>query len=701
MAEIIVAKHSGFCFGVSRAIDLAKANSGERTFTFGEIIHNKSVVEELAREGVLPCEDLSLLKRGDTLVIRSHGAPKSVFDFCEQNGIRVVDATCPFVAKLQKTVHEAWLAGKKVVIVGDAEHPEIVGVNGWCENSATVIDGINANLTIPEGENVCVVVQTTFPPKKFAELIENIRKDCAKTVEVFETICYTTSARQEEAMHLAENCDGMVVIGDRHSANTRKLFEEISKRCPCVAWVQSSEGFNLAKFMNCKKIGIVAGASAPKELIMEVKVKMEENLKQEVQTQENVAGEVAAKADEEISMDQIIQNMDKTERLRKGQIIKGIVMQVNQDGVLLSLGSGKTEVNLPKEEFGSEEFDKDAFVVGNEIEVKVVSNTGKLLVSRKALEQDKIDEERIAEIRNGAEFTMAFNIVNKGGLKGKMGSYSVFVPGSQIKIGFLNEKDFEKYKGKTLRLQVLKVDDEKKDIVASQRVILEREKAEADEKFWSSIEVGNTVVGKVLRFSKFGAFVSVNGYDCLAHISDLSWKRIKTCDEVLELGKEYEFVVLKADRESGKVSIGYKQLQLKPIEEAKEKYPIGTVIEGKVARIFPFGAFVEIEPGLDGLVHISQVSNTYVDDVNKVLKVGDIVNAKVTDIDTVKEKISLSIKATLPEIERPAREEKEERKEEAPKARKPRAPKVEDDGPTSWTDSDSGSVSIAEMLGKH
>lgn len=757
--EIIVGKYSGFCMGVRRAVDTAFAHAAEQPYLLGDIIHNRRVMDQIRAAGIRVVENLEEVPDGATLIIRSHGEPKSVYDRATEKGLKVVDATCAFVRKVQQTARKYHELGYTVVIVGEQNHPEVVGINGWCENQAIVFCDRERILDLSGHEKVCIVSQTTQNPEDFAKILENIAKDDCKIVEVFDTICYTTRERNLEAEQLAGESDAVVVIGGRNSSNTRKLYQSARRRCADVLWVEDASGISGKQLKNIKKVSIVAGASTPGELIKEVKLAMAEEImkndaiseettettetvtaapevapetapeavaetaESEVQAAEPAAEEAPAaepQPEEEaepvlgdnITMEDVMKVLEKPKKaVRRGQILKTTIVTVTDEGVMLQNGA-KGELLLPKAEASmEEEFDKSQFVPGDELEV-MVTNTDPLQVSRKAMLLSAIEDAQVEEIRNGAEFKVKVENYNKGGLTSRLGSYSVFIPASQIRIGYVKAEDLPKYVGKELRVKALKI--EKRNITASTRPILEAERAqrEADrkaflEQFFKSIEVGQVVEGKVVRFAEFGAFVNVNGFDCLAHISDLAWTNVKRADDVLKKDQTYEFVVLKVDPENQRVSIGYKQLQPKPWTLAAEKYPAGSVIKGKVVRIAGFGAFVEVEPGIDGLVHVSQISHDWIENPTSALKVGEEIEAKVLEINPDEEKMTLSIKALLPEpevkIENPNRksrtesfEKKFEKRERTDAPRRERKPR--DEEPKEWTSDENGGASIGELL---
>lgn len=714
--EIILAKSIGFCSGVRRAVDTAMSMGGKGVFVLGELIHNETVTAKLKEKGSVIVNSIDEIT-GGKVIIRSHGEGKKVFQTLKDRGIGIIDCTCPFVARTQRIVEEYYKQGFQIVVAGEKNHPEVKGLDGWCENTAFVTDGED-DLSRFSGKKVCVVAQTTFSAAKFDLFLQKINKSALKTVEVFNTICYTTRERQEEANRLSEICDCMIVIGSASSSNTSKLFDVCRKKCKSVFLIESADLVDIKNFKSFYKLGIVSGASTPREQTMEVFFSMEEKntgaevIVNEATTETVTAPEVAAEEPKTMSeMEEAVAKMDdKATKFRKGQKITATISSATDEGLAVYISNTKKEILLPKEEINCENYDKAEYSkkVGEEIEVKIVG-LNPVQLSEKAIARDLEDEKLVAEIADGNSiFNVVIDGFNKGGLIGHYAGFEVFVPSSQIRIGFVRELD--KYVGKTLRVKAEKVENGKrKQIVASQRVILEAEKAQRDaeraekeEEFFGAVSVGDIIKGTVVRFAAFGAFVDVNGIDCLAHISDLSWTGCNAPSDVLEIGKEYEFKVLKCDKETKKVSLGYKQLQPRPWDLVPGKYMVGDVVKGKVVRIVPFGAFVELEKGIDGLVHVSQISHEWLENPTSALKVGEEVEAKIIAIDHEKEKITLSIKAMTPAPENAAKAPRKEAEgEDGEKAaRKPRRQRNDaDDGELKeWKeDSDSG-VSIAELL---
>ncbi len=685
--EILVAKSGGFCRGVKKAVDTALTIDPENTYIYGEIIHNKEVVDTITKRGIITVDSLSEVPDGATLIIRSHGAAKKVFDECADRGIKVVDCTCEFVRRTQRIADEQHRAGNTVIIIGERTHPEVIGINGWCEEQAYIFASEDDDFSVLPEKKCCVVAQTTFSKEKFEKIIKIIKDRRGKTVEVFETICYTTIGRQNEAGELAKQCDAMLVIGGLNSSNTNKLYDICAKYCSNVFRMRNSDDLDYHKIKRFKKVGIVTGASTPNAQTQEVLLKME-------------GMETEAKA----TMEEVVANMDNQPKFKKGQLITATISSADDSGIAVLLPLAKKEVILDKDEVDCENYNKDDFAakVGEEIELMVVS-VNPVKLSQKMIKKVKEEEAMLADIEAGKEFDIPCTGYNKGGLTGELGSYTVFVPAREIRSGYV--KELEKYVGKKLRLKMLEIKTERrKEIIASQRVIIEEEKAAREAakaakeaEFFANIHVDDIVEGKVERVTSFGAFVSVNGFDCLAHISDLSWTGVKAVTDVLEIGKKYQFKVLKIDTEAKKVSIGYKQLQPQPWDLAADKYAEGDVIHGKVVRIVPFGAFIEVEKGIDGLVHVSQISHEFLENPTTALTIGEEIDAKILKLDCAEKKMTLSIKALEPKPENLERRPRAARGESEGRAKKFSKDRPADEY-TEWNEGGIGGASIAEML---
>ncbi len=692
--EIVIAKSGGFCHGVKKAVDTALTISPENTYIYGEIIHNPEVVDAIKQRGIIMVDDLCEVPENATLIIRSHGVGEAVYKKCIEKNIKVVDCTCEFVHRTQKIIREQYWQGNAIVIIGERTHPEVIGLNGWCNNSAFIFSSETDDFSILPQKKCCIVAQTTFSKEKFEKIIKNLNNKRGKTVEIFETICYTTIGRQNEASEIAKQCDAMLVIGGLNSSNTNKLYDICTQHCKNVFRLASAADLEYKTIKRFKKVGIVTGASTPNAQTQEVLLKMEM--------------ETEAKA----TMEEVVANMDNQQRFKKGQLITATISSADEKGVEVLLPNTKKEVLLDKDEVDCEVYNKEDFAnkTGEEIELMVVAVSPRVVLSQKQIKKVKEEEAMLAEITSGKNFEVECTGFNKGGLTAQLGSYTVFVPAREIRSGYVKELD--KYVGKKLRLRLIELKTERrKEIIASSRVIIEEEraakeaaKAAKEAEFFASINVDDVVEGKVERATSFGAFVSVNGFDCLAHVSDLSWTGVKAVTDVLEIGKKYQFKVLKIDEEAKKVSIGYKQLQPQPWDLAAEKYAEGDVIHGKVVRIVPFGAFVEVEKGIDGLVHVSQISHEFLENPTTVLTIGQEIDAKILKLDCAERKMTLSIKALEPKPEAAERKSKAQKEdgEGKEKARKPRAAKPVEEV-TEWNDKDAldGGISIADLLNKN
>ena len=686
--KIILAKHSGFCSGVKYAVDTALSLNPDNVYVLGEIIHNSVVVKNISEHGLKVVDSLEEVPDGATVIFRSHGVPKSYYNICQSRNIKIVDCTCGFVKRTQRIVAEQYAFGKSIVIVGEHQHPEVLGLLGWCGYDAVIINDAE---TIPSDiwdKHLCVVCQTTFSEEKFDKIIKNIKKVCEKTVAVFKTICYTTIERQKEVENIAKACEAVLVVGGLNSSNTNKLYELAKQYCKNVFRLADAFALDCSALKNFKSVGIVSGASTPNEQTREVLLKMAENT------------EVKATN----PMDDVVAKIDNESKFKKGQIVQATISEANDEGLQILLPFSKKEIALSKTELDCEEYNAADYSdkIGEVIDLLVVELKPSLKLSQKMIKVLQQEEALSAEIEGGKEFSVVCTGFNKGGLTAQFGTYTVFVPAKEIRPGFV--KDLSKYEGKNLRLRAIEVKKSgRKEIIASQRVILEEErqardaiKAEKEEEFFSGIEVGQIVTGKVERVTGFGAFVSVNGFDCLAHISDLSWIGADNVTDVLEIGQSYDFKVLKVDKENKKVSIGYKQLQPQPWDLVEGKYNIGDTVHGKVVRIVPFGAFVEVEKGIDGLVHVSQISHERIETPATCLNVGDEVDAKVIAIDTSARKMNLSIKALLPEEDKRKPRNGEASEEGAPK--KGRAPKREETELSNWSEGSIVGTSIGDLI---
>lgn len=650
MSNIRVAESAGFCFGVKRAIEMAYEAIGvePKLYSYGQLIHNKTVTDDLASKGLQIVENLDGLTEG-TLLIRSHGVGKALYDEAEAKGLKILDGTCPFVKKIHNIVHDKLAEGMGIIIVGDGTHPEVIGINGWCENAAVILEDEEAAKTkeIPEKEKYAVVVQTTFRQAKFDKILE-ILQDRGVNMEVHNTICSATEKRQTEAEELSKTVDKMIVIGGKNSSNTQKLVEICAKNCGNTVHIETICDLVLNNFGKDDKIGITAGASTPPAIIKEVVVTMSEALENAVQ---NLGGS------EEATFEQMLEESLVT--LHTGDVVKGTVIQVVNEEVSVNLGF-KSDGIIARGEFSSDPTVIPSKTVqpGDEIEVFVVrvnDGDGNVMLSRKRIEAQKGIEEIEAAYNDKAVVTGTVTNVVKGGLIAVVNGVNVFIPSSQVSNRFI--EDLSVFNGQELEFNIIEVDRVKRRFIGGRKALVEQEIAAKRAALFETIQAGSRVNGTVSRLTDFGAFVDLGGVDGLIHISEMSWGRISNPKEVLKEGQEVEVFVLDVDKEKGKISLSLKDADKNPWKLAAEKYAVGSIVEGKVVRMVPFGAFVELEPGVDGLVHISQIANKHVVKPEDELKVGEIINVKVLEVNPEQKKISLSKRqADAPVEEAPAEE---------------------------------------------
>ena len=640
MAEIIRAEHSGFCFGVKQAIEKTeeqikkyKLHDGGNTriYTCGQLIHNQSVTDSLAARGVGIIETPGEAQEGDTVIVRSHGEGKSFFEEAQQRGLKVVDATCPFVNRIHQLVSEADRQGKPVVIVGDRSHPEVAGINGWCENKATIVNSREEAAEI-EAEHIFLVCQTTIKKELLDEIVE-VFEEKNFDAEINNTICSATRDRQEACAELAAKSDAMVIIGGRNSSNTRKLYEISKKLCKNSYFIENIRDLPLKQLRKCNKIGIAAGASTPECVIKEVIANMSEMI-----------------TNEKISMEDFMDEIDASLRLpRTGEIVDGKVHQVTEKEVIVNMGCKKDGI-LPVEEVTLEEGQKltDLFKEGDDIQAKVVKTDdgdGGILLSKKKLEINEHWNEINEALENKSVISVKVIRQVNGGVIAAYKEVTGFIPLSQLSDKFVENAD--EFIGQVLDVKVSRVDQRRGRVVFSHKVVLNEEKQKRIAAVWEGLHVDDIVEGTVMRFTDYGAFIDLGGIDGLLHISEISWGKLKHPQEVLEIGEKVKVKILSMNEEKGKISLGLKQTVPEPWSVIDENYQVGQVVSGKVVQIKEYGAFVELEPGLDGLVHISEVAHKRVTNIADELSIGQAVDAKILEIDKERKRISLSIKETL------------------------------------------------------
>jgi len=661
--RITVAKTAGFCFGVDRAVNLVNEliEKNEKVCTLGPIIHNPQMVENLRQRGVISVDALENVPEGYTVVIRSHGVPKSVYDYLEKNNIKYLDATCPFVSKIHKIVNENSKNNEIILIAGNEKHPEVQGIMGHCNGETFVFaDASELESLLEKHAEICekvpiLVAQTTFKVFEWEKCKEILKKVCTNAI-IFDTICIATDKRQHEAEELSQKSNLMVVVGGKESSNTSKLCEVCSKHCQTIH-IESAAELNKELLMGRDYIGVTAGASTPSYIIKEVQNTMSEILENKQIEAEAVEAKVepTAKVEEEGEFDFAKAIEETFKKVHRGQRVKGIVVGINPSELQIDLGT-KHAGFVPADEFtqnGTVAL-SDAVKIGDEVELevtKVNDQEGYVLLSKQRIDSYKGFEEILSAKENGTNVEgVVFEVVNGGVLANAKGT-RVFIPASQT--GIAKDGDLSSLLKQKVTFKILETEDKRgrKHIVGSIKAILNAERKEKAAKLLESIEEGKTYTGTVKSLTSYGAFVDIGGVDGMVHISELSWKRIKNPAEVVSVGDVVEVYVKEFDAEKGKISLGYKRTEDNPWEILKNTYNVDDVIKGKVVSLPTFGAFVSVIDGIDGLVHISQIANKRINKPSDVLKVGDEVEAKIVAIDYDAKRVSLSIRALIEETE--------------------------------------------------
>ncbi len=632
--KIIRAEKAGFCFGVKRALDMAERTSqSSSTASLGPLIHNKQVVERMEEQGVRVVTKVQEAKPGDTLIIRSHGVPPEVYEEAKDCQVQVVDATCPFVQKAQRLAEESSQTSQ-VIVVGDRNHPEVQGILGWAGGNAIAIETLEEAKELPFYEKLSVLAQTTQPAANFHSIVEEL-KEHSNELKVHNTICNATSDRQTVAGELAGKVDVMVVVGGKNSANTRKLAGICSEQTTTYL-IETADELDHNWFKGVRTVGLTAGASTPDWIIEEVYRKMSNMENNEV--------------NEMMNMEDWADNM---QNLHRGALVTGTVVKIAQDEVFVDLGwKSEGVISIKELSVDTGANPEDLVVIGDKINavvLRVENEEGNPVLSKRRADEFAAAD-RLKELAESKEEIQGKVVsVVKGGLIVDVGMRG-FVPASQIQPGYV--EDLNQYKGETLRLRVIEFDPSKRRVVLSQKVILLEEQEAKREQLLETLQEGDVVDGVVKRLAQFGAFVDIGGMDGLLHVSDIAYSRVKHPSEYVNPGDEVQVQILSVDREKGKISLGLKQLKPSPWESVEEKYPVGALVTGKVARIAPFGAFVQLEDGVDALIHISQLADRRVNKVDDVVQVGDMVQAKVIECRPDDKRISLSIREAAAEAQK-------------------------------------------------
>jgi 4-hydroxy-3-methylbut-2-enyl diphosphate reductase len=631
--KIILANKAGFCFGVKRAVEealISQTKFKKKIYTLGPLIHNNDVVNFLKQKEIysVNIDDIDNLEKDDIIIIRSHGVTKKIYDLLENKKINIIDATCPYVSNIHKKVRKYYDMGYSILIVGDKSHPEVIGINGWCDDTAIISkDGLNLE-ALPD--KLCVVSQTTEKQSNWEKIIEIATKSCREFV-AFNTICSATELRQKATEELSQKVDLMIVLGGRNSSNTTKLYEISKINCSNTIHVENSREIPDEIFSSnkVKTIGITAGASTPDWIIKEAILKMSDNKNLEIN-------------------EQLAYMEQNDKQISVGQIIKGKVISVGENEVFLNIGY-KADGILPKNEVTKNENEKltDLIHLDDEFEVKIIRRKNEdnyVVLSKIEIERD-ITYKIIKEAFNtGNILKVIIKDAVKGGLVSSYKGVRIFIPASHIELFHIG--DLSQYINKELEVKIIEFKEEKRGtrIVASRRDILKIDKEKRQEETWNLLQKDTIVDGEVKRIIDFGAFIDVQGVDGLLHVSEISWGRIQKPSDVLKVGNKVKVYILDIDKEKKKLSLSIKKIIENPWNNVDEKYPVGNIVLGKVLRFSKFGAFIQLELGVDALVHISQISHKRIDKPEDALNIGEEIKAKILDINKENRRIALSIK---------------------------------------------------------
>ena len=642
------ADSAGFCFGVNRAITIVNdlIDEGKKVCTLGPIIHNMEVVNELKERGCRPIESIEELSDGETLVIRSHGVKKSIIDELDSKNIDYKDATCPFVKKIHRIVSEADPEKDVVLVAGNHEHPEVEGIISNCKgdcytfNNEAELDKILGIILQKNYNQVIVAAQTTFDTKEWKKSVKKIKKVCTNA-KIFDTICSATSVRQSEADLIAAQSDFMIVIGDRHSSNTGKLFNICKRRCPDTVLIETAGELDLSKVRAAKQIGVTAGASTPARIIKEVLDTMSEEIK---------SGETTnfEESFEEL-LEESLKNLNTNER------VMGTVISIAPNEVQVDVGRKQTGF-IPVNELSNDPNVKpeDVVNIGDEIELLIMKTNdqeGTIMLSKRRVDAQKVWEELQDKVDSGEILSSKITEAVKGGVITVLNGVRVFIPASQATAS--RDEKLEDLVGQDVDFRLIEVSQRGrfKRAIGSIRSVLKEQRAAQREEFWKNCEVGKRYKGVVKSLTSYGAFVDLGGVFGMIHISELSWTHIKHPSEVVNIGDTVDVYVKDINEETKKISLGFKNAEDNPWEILKRDYPEGTIVDATIVGLTTFGAFANIIPGIDGLIHISQIANKRIEKPADVLSIGEVVKAKITAIDFDKKRVSLSMRALLPEDE--------------------------------------------------
>ncbi len=643
--EIITSKKAGFCFGVEKAVDTAFSSckdyveKGIPVYTYGELIHNEEVTKRLAESGVGIINSPSELPGGKcAVIIRSHGISRDEYEKLKSGDNIIIDATCPFVSHIHKLADENSRDGV-VIIIGSPDHPEVLGTKGWCNSEPFIVSDEEdiKKLPVLNDKKITVVGQTTFSLQKFQYLVELLQKKYYN-INVCKTICNATEERQQETAEIAGQVDAMIVIGGKHSSNTQKLYDISRSKCKNTYYIQTLVDLETTSFESFSRVGITAGASTPNYIIKEVRERMSE-----------------------MSFEEMLNSQEEVQ-IRTGSKVEGTVVSVKPDEIVVDIHY-KSEGIITRNEYSSQpNLDLTTVVnVGDPITAKVIKTNdgeGQVVLSTRRIEAEKAYTKLEEAFNNGDVLTGKVIQVLSGGLSVQVDACRVFIPASLVSDNF--ERNLEKYLDQEVEFKLIECDiaGRKKRIIGDRKQVVSKKKAEAAKELFERIEVGQVVEGTVKNVTDFGAFIDLGGADGLLHISEMSWGRVESPKKIFKVGETVKCFI--KDINGEKIALSLKFEDQNPWINAEEKYAKGTVVTGKIARMTDFGAFVVLEPGIDALLHVSQISNERVEKPADVYKIGDEVTAKVVDFKAADKKISLSVRALQND------DSEEEADEEAP-----------------------------------
>ncbi len=658
--KITKAETAGFCFGVNRAVNMVYEllNDGKKVCTLGPIIHNPQLVEELSLKGVRIVKSPGEVKDDETLVIRSHGVERSVYELANNMGINVADATCPFVAKIHKIVAENSLSGAITIIAGDKNHQEVKGIVGHCFGECFVVASEEELDTILQNEDffvekdIILVSQTTFNAKIWVNIQKNLKKVCTNA-KIFDTICNATSLRQSEADKLSCDSDAVIVIGGRHSSNTAKLYDVCFKNCHNTFLIETADELPTDRLKGLEKIGVVAGASTPAGIIKEVIRTMSENL-QSVEEQMEVK-ESVQKSFEEMTDEEAFEA--SLSGLTGDQKVEGIVVAVNPSEITVDIGRGVTGY-ISQAEYSSDPDVKlmDEVKVNDKLNLiimKINDQEGTAMLSKRRFDAIAGWDNIVAAKESGEIVTGFVKDIIKGGVVAYTNNVRVFIPASQATAS--RNDSLEDLKGKEVSFRIIEIGRGRRAI-GSIRSVLREERKAAEEKIWENIAVGDRFTGTVKSLTNYGAFVDIGGVDGMIHVSELSWSRIKNPSEVVLVGDTVEVYIKAIDKDKKKISLGYKKEEENPWVIFQKNYEVNDVVKVTIVSMTTYGAFARIIPGIDGLIHISQIADKHIAKPQDELQVGQEVEAKITAVDNDKKRISLSIRALIQKEEEEAQD---------------------------------------------